>query len=427
MKFLLIFVLFLKGVLMASQIDFITHDGAKVPIVFEQADKLPIFNLQLVFTNSGYIQDGKLPGITTMVSNILHEGTKKDGGTKFAKLLENKAISLDISHGFETFVLEINSLKTEKQYAISLLNKLLKDPNITNDTIKKLQKQQLSRVAQKQFDFDFVASSGLKKMMFKNTPLEHSSIGDEKSIKKIDKKSIQNHIKKLFNLNNLIVVGGGDITLKEFKDIIKPLLENFNRYAKTNSKYIKPSTQAKEQSIKKDTKQAYIYFGSSYNMRYDDKDSYKAKVASFILGGSGFGSRLMEEIRVKRGLAYSIYSHTVLNKTNSYFTGYMQTQLKNEKKAKKLIVKIIDDFIKNGVTKDELKTAKEFLKGSSALKYETFSQKQRRAFDLYYKGFSQDYDKKQLEKIDNLTISELNSFIAKRDEIRELFFFIVTK
>ncbi len=89
-----------------------------------------------------------------------------------------------------------------------------------------------------------------------------------------------------------------------------------------------------------------------------------AKVASFILGGSGFGSRLMEEIRVKRGLAYSAYGQVSMNKSHSYFTGYLQTKLESADEAKELVSSLVNEFVRNGVTKDELEAAKNFLLGS---------------------------------------------------------------
>jgi predicted Zn-dependent peptidase len=161
-------------------------------------------------------------------------------------------------------------------------------------------------------------------------------------------------------------------------------------------------------------------------MSSKDKDNYKAKVASFILGGSGFGSRLMEEIRVKRGLAYSAYGYTSINKSHSYFTGYLQTKIENQKQAQKLVSKIVDDFVKKGATKEELNSAKKFLQGSEPLRTETFSQRQNRAFNLYYKGLDFDYPKKELELINNLTLKELNSFIKQHNEIKDLSFLIVT-
>ncbi len=123
--------------------------------------------------------------------------------------------------------------------------------------------------------------------------------------------------------------------------------------------------------LKKPTEQAYIYFGSKFNVKAQDEENYKAKVASFILGGSGFGSRLMEEIRVKRGLAYSAYGYVSINKSHSYFTGYLQTKLESAKEAQELVAEIVKDFVQKGVTQEELDAAKNFLTGSEPLRTET--------------------------------------------------------
>jgi predicted Zn-dependent peptidase len=158
-----------------------------------------------------------------------------------------------------------------------------------------------------------------------------------------------------------------------------------------------------------------------------DKNSYKEKVASFILGGSGFGSRMMEKIRVQEGLAYSVYSYTSIQKSHSSFNGYLQTKLQNQTKAKNLVIQIIDDFIKNGATQKELDSAKQFLLGSQPLRTETFSQRQNRAFKLYYKGLPLDFPKKELKLIENLTLKDLNNFIKSHKEIKNLSFSILTK
>jgi predicted Zn-dependent peptidase len=150
-------------------------------------------------------------------------------------------------------------------------------------------------------------------------------------------------------------------------------------------------------------------------------------VASFILGASGFGSRLMEEIRVKQGLAYSIYGYVSLQKTHSYFTGYLQSDLQKQQKATNLVQKIVDEFIKSGATKKELKSAKKFLLGSEPLRVETFSQRQNRAFGLYYKGLEQDFYKKELKMIKDLKLKDLNQFIKKHKEITKLSFYIINK
>ena len=135
----------------------------------------------------------------------------------------------------------------------------------------------------------------------------------------------------------------------------------------------------------------------------------------------------MEEIRVKNGLAYSAYGHISNKKSHSYFTGYLQTKLDNTQKAKDMVVSIVEEFIKDGVTKEELDAAKNFLLGSEPLRTETFSQRLNRAFSLYYKNLPFDYPKTELNMINNLSLDDLNQFIKSHKEIKNLTFSIVTK
>jgi len=426
MRNLLFLIILLQGILMSATIKQIKLNDTNVPVIFEKYNSLPIFNLQLVFQNSGYINDNDKSGLTNLSAKLLNEGTLKDGSVKFARKLENKAISIHTSNGLETFVIEVSCLKSEIKNALGLLNELLIDPNFDKKTVEKLKTLQISKLKQKENDFDFVANNKLKKLMFKNTALENGSSGTVKSIQNITLKDIKQHISDIFNLDNLIVVTGGDITFKEIKQLIIPTINNFKPQGKTTINNIVASDKIQDKVLLKDTKQAYIYFGSRFNLDLK-KDEYKAKVASFILGGSGFGSRLMEEIRVKRGLAYSAYGNISIKKSNSTFTGHLQTKLENQQKAKELVKKIITKFIKNGATKDELNSAKKFLLGSEPLRTETFSQRQSRAFNLYYKGLGQDYPKKELQLIQDLTLKQLNNFIKSHKEITKLSFAIVTK
>ena len=412
---------------MSATLKEIKNNNTNIPVIFEKNDNLPIFNLQLVFQNSGYINDKNKIGITNLTAKILNEGTKKDGAINYARTLENNAISIDTSTGFETFVIEISCLKSEYKLALQYLNQLLQDPNITQDTLDKIKLLEMSKLQQKENDFDYIASKNLKKMQYKDTALEYTSKGEIKHIKKITLKNIQNNLSNILNLDNLIIVVGGDLKFSNFSKDIQDTLTLIKPKGKTKLKKIAVSEKVEEKTVLKDTQQSYIYFSSPFNINFDSKDSYKAKVASFILGGSGFGSRLMEEIRVKNGLAYSAYGNITNNKSHSHFTGYLQTKLDNTKKAKKMVSKIVNEFVQSGVTQKELQAAKNFLLGSEPLRTETFSQRLNRAFHLYYKNLPFNYPKKELQKINDLTLEDLNSFISKHKEIKKLTYSIVTK
>ncbi len=412
---------------MSATIKHINIKGTEVPIIFEEQKDLPILNLQLVFQNSGYIQDKDKSGLVNLSSSILNEGTKELGSSNFAQILDENAITIHSSNGFETFVIEVSSLKEQSKKAVSLLNDLLKSPNFTQSSLDKIKTIQTGYLKRKENDFDFIAQNQLKALLFKDTALENPSSGTRESISKIELKDIENFLSKTISLNNLIIVAGGNFTQKEIETLIKPILENLKTGEKSEVKKIDFKSQKSEKTLQRDTEQAYIYFGSSFNIDSKDEENYKAKVASFILGGSGFGSRLMEEIRVKRGLAYSAYGNISINKTHTYFSGYLQTKNETAKEAQELISKLVDEFVENGVTQEELTAAKNFLLGSEPLRNETLAQRLNKAFTLYYRGLDQDYSKKELEKIQNLKLEDLNNYIKSHKEINNLTFSIVRR
>ncbi len=412
---------------MSATIKHINMKGIEVPIIFEEQKDLPILNLQLVFQNSGYIQDKDKSGLVNLSSSILNEGTKELGSSNFAQILDENAITIHSSNGFETFVIEVSSLKEQSKKAVSLLNDLLKSPNFTQSSLDKIKTIQTGYLKRKENDFDFIAQNQLKALLFKDTALENPSSGRIESISKIELKDIENFLSKTISLNNLIIVAGGNFTQKEIETLIKPILENLKIGEKSEVKKIDFKSQKSEKTLQRDTEQAYIYFGSSFNIDSKDEENYKAKVASFILGGSGFGSRLMEEIRVKRGLAYSAYGNISINKTHTYFSGYLQTKNETAKEAQELVSKLVDEFVENGVTQEELTAAKNFLLGSEPLRNETLAQRLNKAFTLYYRGLDQDYSKKELEKIQNLKLEDLNNYIKSHKEINNLTFSIVRR
>ncbi|MDX1295916.1 MAG: insulinase family protein, partial [Sulfurimonadaceae bacterium] len=170
----------------------------------------------------------------------------------------------------------------------------------------------------------------------------------------------------------------------------------------------------------------YLYFGSPYAMKVGDDENHMARVATYVLGTGGFGSRLMEEIRVKRGLAYSAYARVSISKSNSFFMGYLQTKNESLEEARSTVKEVIADFVEKGITQAELEQAKKFLLGSEPLRVETLSQRLNRTFMEYYKGEELGHSKKELEKIRALELDDLNRFIAKHKEILELSYAIVT-
>jgi predicted Zn-dependent peptidase len=424
---MLVIFLFLEGVLMSSSLSNIEVKGVKIPVIFEKDSHLPIVSLQIVVQNSGSIKDGDKSGLARFTANMLNEGNKKLGSQKCANLLDQRAINLNVNSGTETLVYDLSSLKEQFSFGISMLKDLIADPNFTKDSFSKVKSEFLGKISAKKTDFDYIANVNLKKILYENTPLQNPFLGDKKSIDSISLGDVENFYKTHMNLSNIIIVAGGDIEKDELIKEIKPVLQSLSVGEKKDLKFYKTSDKEKEKIVKKATDQAYIYFGAPIYMKSGDKDIYKSKVASFILGESGFGSRLMEEVRVKKGLAYSVYSSVNISKSHSSFNGYLQTKISTLGEAKATVKKVISDFVKNGATEDELEQAKKFILGSEPLRNETLSQRLNRAFFEYYNGYKLGHSEKVLDEIEKLSLKDLNDFIKKHKEIEKLSFSIVTK
>jgi zinc protease len=134
----------------------------------------------------------------------------------------------------------------------------------------------------------------------------------------------------------------------------------------------------------------------------------------------------MEEIRVKKGYAYSAYAFNTFKKTHKLLSGYMQTKLENTEDAINTLKTIINNFVENGITKEELNDAKKFLLGSEPLRNETLSQRLLKKFNEIYLELPKDYYKKELELIKNTKLDEVNNFIKKYQNIKNLSFSILT-
>ena len=427
MKLVIFLLLVLQGVVLGATVSEVEVKGVKVPFIHEKDSTLPIASMELVFVNSGSIEDKAKAGLAAFTASMMNEGTKKLGSVGFATKLEESAIHIGASRGNETFSMELSSLTEKFSEGIGYFKELLSDPNFSKESFEKIKLLKVASINKQESDFDYQAQVGLKKLQYKGTPIENPAIGTAESLNAMSLTDIEGFFKSHLVLSRAAVVIGGDLDEAEAKKLAKEVLSTLEVGKSEPLATFAPSAEAKRVEIGKDTKQAYVYFGSPYNLKVDDKDAYKSKVASFILGSGGFGSRLMEEVRVKRGLAYSAYARTSLNHSHSAFSGHLQTKLESQEEAIKLVKEVIADFVKKGATKEELEQAKKFIIGSEPLRNETLSQRLNKTFMEYYKGFEIGHSEKELELIEKLTLEELNKFVSSHQEINKLSFSIVTK
>lgn len=387
--------------------------GYKVPLVYELNESLGLVSLRLVFKNAGKIAC-KIPGTAYLLARILEEGAK--GDADFCKKLEIKGIELSAQTGTESFSISLLCLKEHFAYALNMLNELLSAPKFEPECFELVKTKTLGYISASKSNLDHQAKLMLNKLIFENHPFSFSKHGDEESLAKIELSDIKSFFKENLILENLFIVLGGNAKAEELK------LDFANRGEQKHfgNAYIQSDLH---KELKMPSEQAYIYFAAPFYVA--GNKHYKAKVATFILGSSGFGSRLMEEIRVKRGLAYSAYAKNTFSLYKSGVFGYLQTKNENKDEAIKLVKKIFFDFTSQGIKKTELESAKNFLLGSEALAKETLFNRLNIAQHEHYMGYKLGHTDRDLESIKALSLKELNAFIATHTEICSLSFAVI--
>ncbi len=413
---------------MGLQASALTHqeiNQAKVPVIYEENHLLPMGFIHLAFRGGGSLSDKNQLGLAKLFAQVLNEGTKELGAVGFAQLLEQKAISLNVDTSAEDLQITLEFLKEYEDEAIMRLKELLKSPNFTQNALEKVKTQMLAALLQKESDFDYLAKLTLKQELFANTPLANASLGTKESLQKIKLDDLKQQFSKVFELNKLVVVLGGDLKIDQTLKRLDNALNFLPQGKAYEEPYFETSDKKSEKILYKDTEQAFVYFGAPFKIKDLKQDLAKSKVMMFVLGG-GFGSRLMEKIRVQEGLAYSVYIRSNFSKVAHFASGYLQTKLSTQAKSVALVKKIVKEFIEKGMTQQELDDAKKFLLGSEPLRNETISSRLNTTYNYFYLGLPLNFNQTLLDQIQKMSLKEINDFIKAHTEINDLTFAIVS-
>ncbi|EGK8056577.1 insulinase family protein [Campylobacter lari] len=393
-------------------------NNTKIDIIYENENELPVVFFKLIFKNSGKIAEKHNRGCASMLARLLNEGSNDE----FFKSLEYRAIELYAKASFEHFQINIKCLKEHFDFALEKLQELFLNVRFDEKILQRLKTLALGELASLNTDYDYQAKRLLNKNVFIDEIFASGLEGTKESIEKISLKELHDFMSENLVLDNALFVFGGDIKEDEVKVKTEKICQILKRNIPNQNKSYKLIDENIEVSEQKSTEQAYIYFCSPFNIQINDEKMYLAKLALFILGQGGFGSRLMEEVRVKRGLAYSVYAMLDVNLNYSRVFGYLQTKNESSNEAKALVKEVFKNFVQNGVNDKEFQLAKQFLVGSMPLRYESLAKRLDIMLNEYLHGLKLGNLKEEMQKIKNTNLDELNDFIKAHSEITKVSF-----
>ena len=344
-----------------------TENGLRV--YFVPAHELPMLDIELVFAG-GSARDGDKPGVSMLTSGILNKGADGLNADQLAEAFESVGAQFSSGSGMErsTISLRTVTLKEEQDKAIATWLKVLGKPEFPEKDFKRSQKQALIGLQAEKQDPGSIASKAFYENLYGSHPYASPSNGTENSINTITISDLKTYHAQHYVAKNAVLAIVGDIT----REKAEVLASTISKTIKTGKKAdaipeVTPLKEAKTVRINFPSSQSHIYIGQMGDKR-GDKDYFTLYLGNHVLGGSGFTSRLMKEVRVKRGLSYSVYSYFMPQRELGPYLIGLQTKNKQVDEAISVSRNELTKFLKDGPTDEELEQSKKNITGGFPLR-----------------------------------------------------------
>ncbi len=309
-------------------------------------------------------------GVSHLVEHMLFKGTERRSAREIAETMDSVGGNLNAFTDKETTCYYAKVVDHHVPLAIDVLADMFLHSTFDPGELSKEQKVVLEEIRMYDDNPDEMIHDLFTRTMWRNSNLGEPTIGYAETVSALTRDDLRRHMQTRYVPTNVVVAAAGNID----HDRVVELFERaFSGYAgagdalQPESPKLTPETLVKH----KETEQAYIVLGTQGLSLRDDR-RYVLSVLDTILGG-GMSSRLFQEVREKRGLAYSVYSFQQAYRASGLFAVSAGTAPENVRECVDVIVGELNDIAGNGVREAELNLAKEHLKGSLTLSLESTS------------------------------------------------------
>jgi len=373
----------------------------------------PIIAMEIAFKGSAALDPQDKAGLAHMVASTIDEGAGPLDSQAFQGELDNLSISLRFDAGIDSFGGSLETLTENRDRAFELLRLALTEPRFDEEPVERIRSQIIARLSRESEDPNSIAGRTLRRLMFPDHPYGRPAHGTEASIARITKDDLRGFVERRFGRDRLFVGVVGDITPEELG---KALDETFLALPAKAAPFEVPEAEVTAAGetvvIAKSIPQSVVALGQD-GIRRDDPDYYAAYVVNYILGGGGFSSRLVEEVREKRGLAYSVYSYLAPYDHGAMVYGGTATQNARVGESLELIRQEWRRMAEKGPTAEELEAAKRYLTGSFPLRFSSSDNIAGMLVGMQLEDLGIDYLEKRNDYVEAVTLEDARRVAAE--------------
>jgi zinc protease len=390
-----------------------TSNGAKV--YFVPAPELPMVDMRIIF-DAGAARDDGDDGLALITNGLLAEGAGGLNADVIAERFESIGAEFGNSSHRDMATLSLRTL-SEPQFfdpAVELFNTILTQPDFPQKAYEREHNRLVLGLQQRKQSPGALASEAFYKAVFRDHPYHSQPSGNEESVNKLSIEKLKAFYKEYYVASNAVFAVVGDVDRAGAEALAERVFKGLpeGMPAKPLPK-VEPLTKAKEIRIEHPSAQTHILMGQP-GMSRGDPDYFPLYVGNHMLGGSGLVARLADEIREKRGLAYSTYSYFTPMRRKGPYTIGVQTRNKSAEETLKVLRETVRRFVEEGPTAKELEASKKNITGGFPLRISS----NKKIIDyigmIGFYGLPLDYLDTFTSKVEAVTIQDIKDAFTRR-------------
>lgn len=375
--------------------------------------KIPMIALQAVWRGGSATDPAGLEGRAALAADLLTEGAGELDAEAYQSALRADAISIDASADRDYVSLNLRTLSERRERAFELLAQTLTQPRFDAEPIQRVKAQALVAAQRARNSPGSIANNRFMAIAFPGHPYGRPAQASAESLERLGADDFGTYVKAVLARRNLVIGVVGDISPDELKRLLDlsfgklPLEPQLELPGKTV-----PQVTPKPVVVPYANPQSIVLFGAPGLLR-DDPDYYAGTVLNYVLGGGSFSSRLMEEIREKRGLVYSVSTGLQPMPAAGLFAGSLSTRNEQVGQALGLVRENLLSLARDGLTDTEIANAKAFLTGSFPLRLSSNSAIAGMLTAMQLAGLGMDYIDRYADYINAVTPEDIRR-VAQR-------------
>lgn len=386
-----------------------------VRVYFVESHDLPILDISVEFAAGSGQDTASRSGLANLVQHLLSLGAGGLTEDQIAMGLADVGAQLKSNFDRDRAGVSLRTLssESERKQALDIFARIIQQPEFAQDVVQREKARVIASIREASTKPDHIAERTLMQMLYGSHSYGFNEDGEIETLNTLQQDDLVSFYRTYYVAKNAVVTIIGDVTKPEAAAIAESLTQKLSSEARDIHLSLVSIPVGEIKRIAHPATQSHILLAYP-GLRRKDPDYFPLLVGNHILGGGGFVSRLMEEVRQQRGLAYSVYSFFAPYQEQGPFQIGLQTKKEQSEEALALTQKVLKEFVMHGPTDAELVAAKQNIIGSFPLRIDSNS---KILTFLAMIGFYQlplTYLNDYLEAVEAVTVEQIRQAFQRR-------------